>query len=494
MVERLGMGCVGGMGVIFAVATLAAPAAAQGPVVTNASIANLGSDSGPEAEIAALKATLAAVQARLARLEAQVAADAPTGARAQAGIQTLPQAAPVAIASGPQATGPGEGLPRSRAPRRDTIGDEQTGVARQETQAPPNDPDLKGFLPIPGGQTMVRLGGFAKVNAIYDTAPAGNPDKLVTSSIPMSGGRARNANLDANATRFSFEVRRPTTRGPLRFYLENDFYGGAGVTAFRLRQAHGQVGNTYAGYGYSAFTDSDAFPETLDDEGPGGEVLLRLAAIRHIFRLGDGITGTVSVEDPSSDLQLSGGRVAAQGAPDLVGAWRTERSWGHVQVGALLRDVGYGQAETDRHALGYGLNGSGLFKVGGDFLTVGLAGGEGVSRYFNDLGGKGYDAVVTASGAVRPLRVVGGHLGYTHHWNDRWRSTLVGGAVSLERDARLADTDFRASQYGALNVIWASTPSFSIGVEALYGRREQQDGRSADVVRLQTSLKYDFVR
>lgn len=71
--------------------------------------------------------------------------------------------------------------------------------------------------------------------------------------------------------------------GPLRFYLENDFYGEAGSAAFRLRQAHGQVGNTYAGYGYSAFTDSDAFPETLDDEGPNAEALLRVAAIRQIW-------------------------------------------------------------------------------------------------------------------------------------------------------------------------------------------------------------------
>ena len=141
-------------------------------------------------------------------------------------------------------TNSGPSAAASRLPQRETFGDELTGVARLDNAPPPNDPELKGFIPIPGTETMIRLGGFAKVSAIYDTSPAGNPDKLVTSTIPIGAGGTNNANLDANATRFSFEVRRPSSLGPLRFYLENDFYGGAGTTAFRLRQAHGQVGNT----------------------------------------------------------------------------------------------------------------------------------------------------------------------------------------------------------------------------------------------------------
>lgn len=64
----------------------------------------------------------------------------------------------------------------------------------------------------------------------------------------------------------------------------------------------------------------------------------------------------------------------------------------------------------------------------------------------------------------------------------------------LERDDLLAPTAFRSSGYGALNLIWAVSPSFSVGVEALYGRHELQNGREGDVTRLLASLKYDFVR
>ncbi len=389
---------------------------------------------------------------------------------------------------------PIRGRGASELPTRNTIGDELTGVARPDTAAPPNDPELKGFIPIPGTDTMVKLGGFAKVNAIYDFRPAGNPDKLVTATIPIGGGDARNANLDANATRFSFDVRRPSALGPLRFYLENDFYGGAGTTAFRLRQAHGQVGNTYAGFGYSAFTDSDAFPETLDDEGPGSEALLRVAAIRQIWKLGNGATATVSVEDPSSDITLGSGQTAAQPAPDLVGGLRLERAWGHLQASTVVRRIGYSEGERDKSAFGYGLNLSGLVKLNDDFAMAGFTYGDGVTRHFNDLGGRGYDALVQPDGKVRTLTTYGGYAGYTHHWTTNWRSNLVGGVVVLERDDLLATTAFRSSSYGAANVIWAVSPSFSVGVEALYGRHELQNGQSADVTRLQASLKYDFVR
>ncbi len=382
----------------------------------------------------------------------------------------------------------------SELPARNTIGDELTGVARADTAAPPNDPQLRGFIPIPGTETMVKLGGFAKVNAIYDFGPAGNPDKLVTATIPVGSGDAHNANLDANATRFSFDVRRPSALGPLRFYLENDFYGGAGSTAFRLRQAHGQVGNTYAGYGYSAFTDSDAFPETLDDEGPNAEALLRVAAIRQIWKLGGGMTATLSVEDPSSDLTLGSGRTSAQPAPDFVGALRLERLWGHVQTAAVVRRLGSSEGDRDESVFGYGLNLSGLLKLGGDFAMAGVTYGDGVARYFNDLGGRGYDGLIQPDGNVRALSAYGGYLGYTRHWSPRWRSNLVGGVVVLERNALLAPTAFRSSGYGALNLIWAVSSSFSVGVEALYGRHELQNGEDADVTRLQASLKYDFVR
>ena len=427
-----------------------------------------------------MKATITVLETRLDAVERSSGQARAEGPRPPAPL--LKPARPAAAASA------------SRTLPRQTFGDELTGVARPDTRPPPNDPELKGFLQIPGTETTVKLGGFGKVNAIYDFSPAGNPDKLVTSAIPIGAGGGDNANIDANATRFSFDLRRPSSLGPLRFYLENDFYGGAGTTAFRLRQAHGQVGNLYGGYGYSAFTDSDSFPETLDDEGPGGEILLRLAGLRYIWTFADGATATFAIDDPSSDITLAAGQRAYQPMPDLTLALRLERDWGHLQGGAVVRSIGYAAGADDHSETGYGVSLTGLVKVKGDFVMGSFSYGEGIARYFNDLGGKGYDAVIAPNGDVELLTAYGGYLGYTRHWSPKWRSNLVGGGVVIDRDANLAASAYRSGTYGALNVIWQGSPQFTVGVEALYGRLELQNGLDADVTRLQTSIKYDFVK
>lgn len=436
---------------------------------------------------AALAAEVQALRREVAELRARLDAAPPAAPSA-----VLPQPPPRTEPIASRADEP-HPPPPSPLPPRQTFGDELTGVARPDNAPPPNDPQLKGFIRIPGTETDIKLGGFAKLNFIHDRDPAGNPDKLVTAGIPIDSRRGTNTNLDANATRFSFEVRRPSSLGPLRFYLENDFYGGPGTTGFRLRQAHAQVGNTYAGYGYSAFADPDSYPETLDDEGPGSESLRRVASVRQLWTLGKGLTASLSIEDPESDIAVPAQAAVEQPLPDAVGTLRLERPWGHVQSGLLLRRLAYRDNAGEQGATGYGVNVSGQRHFGTDVLSASVIHGRGISRYLNDLGGKQLDAVVAADG-VDPLRLSAAHIGYTHHWLGGWRSNLVFGRLQLEANPLLGPDAFRASTYAAANLILQASPTFSWGVEVLYGDLKVQDGRSADVLRVQGSIKYDFVR
>lgn len=461
---RFGLLCLTG-------SLLSVPSAVLAADETNAALA---------AEIQALRREVAELRARVDATQPGPAASAPLA---------LPQVHSSPVAASPEQVGP---LPVSTLPPRQTFGDELTGVARADNAPPPNDPQLKGFIRIPGTQTDIKLGGFAKLNFIHDRDPAGNPDKLVTSGIPVGAKRGTNTNLDANATRFSFEVRRPSSLGPLRFYLENDFYGGPGTTGFRLRQAHAQVGNTYAGYGYSAFADPDSYPETLDDEGPGSESLRRVASVRQLWKLGNGLTASLSIEDPDSDMAVPAQAAVEQPLPDAVGTLRLERPWGHFQSALLLRRLAYRGDTGEQGATGYGLNVSGQRHFGNDVLSASAIHGRGISRYLNDLGGKQLDGV--AADGVDLLRLSAAHIGYTHHWMGGWRSNLVFGRLQLEANPLLGPDAFRASTYAAANLILQASPTFAWGVEILYGDLKVQDGRSSDVLRVQGSIKYDFVR
>ncbi len=307
---------------------------------------------------------------------------------------------------------------------------------------------------------------------------------------------ASNFNLHAKQTRFSFEARRPTSRGNLRFYLENDFFGSSDGYQFRLRHAYGQLGNTYAGYGYSSFMDADSLPDTLDFAGPGGAGYLLVAGIHHSFGLGKGNTLTVAAEDPDSQLAgTTDDTIAVNRLPDVTLTARMERDWGHLQLGAVARSLGYDGDQQDDRRFGGGAQLSGSASVGErDLLLFGLLGGKGLARYTADLTGSGLDAVIGLDGRLHALSLQGGFVGYTHYWSPMWRSNLIYGQLTMARNAALAADAFRQSRYGVFNLIWSPAPSWTMGMELLYGQLEQQDGQRGDTMRLQGSLQYNFIK
>lgn len=457
------------------------------------------------AEIEALKQQVQSLEQRLRAIEpAQTTAPA-----VSSGVPVPPPSAPVSPvqpaqpASQPAATVtlattvPGAG--QSVLPERDSVADPSAAASRVDNNAPPTDPELKGFFAIPNTDTMIRIGGYAKLDAIYDNRAVGDQDQFITAAIPVAGTPGRdvsNFNLHAKQTRFSFEARRPTTRGNLRFYLENDFFGSSDGYEFRLRHAYGQLGNTYAGYGYSAFMDADALPDTLDFEGPGSAPYLLVAGVHYTFPFSKGNSLTVSVEDPETQLTLPEDETSTNRMPDLAAAARMERDWGHMQLSGVVRRLSYIRDDTKRHDYGGGVSFTGSASVGEeDLFLYGANWGEGIARYTTDIGGSGLDAAIAPDGGLRALTSYGGFFGYTHYWYRNWRSNLVYGYLRLDdEDELLAGDAFRSSQYGAVNLIWSPAPSWTMGVELLYGQYEQQDRRDGDAFRLQGSLQYNFIK
>lgn len=440
--------------------------------------------AGLRAQIEQLQVTLEAMNQRLAALEQQPPEP----------MVSQPPALAVAQLPG----NGGSSTPPAVMPARESVANPSAAASRHDNALSPTEPEGQGFIPIPGTQTLFRLGGYAKLDAIADARDAGDENQFVTAAIPV--GRPEhgsgNFNLHARQTRFSFEARRPTSHGSLRFYLENDFFGSADGYQFRLRHAYGQLGNTYAGYGYSSFMDADALPDTLDFEGPGGAAYLLVAGVHHSFSLGKGNTLTVAAEDPGSEVAVDQDLARVSNRyPDLSLALRMERSWGHLQLAGVGRSLGYRQDGHDDHAMGGGLSFSGSLSMHEqDLLLFALLAGKGISRYVADISGSGLDAFIDADMRLQPLRVQGGYLAYTHYWSPRWRSNLVHGALRLQRDAGLAGEVFRHSQYSAVNLIWSPSPSWTMGMELLYGRLQLQDGQRADALRLQGSLQYNFIK
>ena len=342
--------------------------------------------------------------------------------------------------------------------------------------------------PTAGGDSgvEVKAHGYIKLDGIYDFHGVGNRDQFVTASIPTRGGNDDDHfGFHAKQSRIGLDVidHDSGSRGA----LEVDWFGDSDGYQLQLRHAYFQVSRLYAGYGFSNFMDIDAFPDTLDNEGPGATAYRLQAGLLYRHPLGEHNALLFSLEDPDTELYGGGGE---SGAPDVVLAYKNENDRGHLKLSLVGRRLSDGS--DSRLVAAAGLTGT--LSLGAQTLSFGGYTGEGYAHYLSDISDSGYDAVVEADGDLTPLRASGGYLGVTHPWSDRLRTTLVAGSLHLERNTLLADDEFRASRYGSANLVWDYNDRLSTGIEVLRGRNRDQQGETGYATRVQASLTYVFLK
>lgn len=487
-------------------------------LVALAAIAATSVASAEDGDIAELKAMVSAMQktidaqnARIATLENQQAPQAQPAARKTAKKSAAREksvaAAPVET---PIAESPAPALPTERSAVRDadTFADQQQAAPRANNV--PLDPELKGFIPIPGTDTRIKIGGSARVDTIVDFDNNGNPNQFVPSSIPVPGESGwdggERSTMHAKGTRLSLELRRPVMwDDTLRIYSEFDFFDDSTSSSmkFRTRHFYGQAWNFLIGQTFSAFMDIDAFPDVVDYQGPNGIVNRRQPQIRYTHPIYDGdckVQLFGSIEQPESQIDTDTGEFTADSSvvshlPDGVAGIRWEGSLGHLQSAAIFRELSYEADDgPDEDVFGWGVNLSGSLNVcDKDKLSAQVTYGEGIARYINDLSGESLDAALS-DGELDAVPVFAAMAGYTHHWNDQWRSTIAGGYVHASAPDALGSFAVDSTLYGSANLMWHPTKSFRTGLEYLYGNKDTLGGSERDAHRLNFVIRYDLVR
>jgi len=307
-------------------------------------------------------------------------------------------------------------------------------------------------------------------------------------------------------------------------------------------QAWLQWENLVFGVTDSTFTDLAAIPETIDLGGPSGRPWfyestpqIRYKALEPSQRQSDptGLYGDLSVELPDVDIYLPDGMGYATRCryPDFVatlryqaGQWAQNKCLGnneyrefwHLQVGALVRDLGLEQSDGlartwRKEVTGWGVQLSGRYAVYRDpswelrdYAFFSITGGEGIARYFNDLHmvSPTYDVSFNPSDdSLTPLPVLAYFAAYQHDWTRYLRSTAVYSHVdveSLDPAGMLASSPYRRGDYLSLNLMYHKnvcgphTPpsventehTIFAGVEYLFGQKENLDGARGESHRL----------
>ena len=432
------------------------------------------------------------LQTELAKEKATVAAAVVRGSNAlaenSASIRAMEK-----IAAG------GEVGRQSPVTPRSAMRDEQEGAPRPKDYT--LDPKYNGFVPVPNTDVLLKFNAKPRVDMMMDNKHSGNPDRFVTATIPVKGdvdqGGDPEFNMNARGSSLSFDVRAPEMDGNFRFYYNNDFFGSGSGMQYRLKHLYGQIYNVTAGFTYSCFEDPDAWPDTVDYEGPNAVIFARRALVRYMLPLSEEWQMNFGVEAPGAEVD--GNSTAdtissVNHAPDGTMNVRWEKAGtGHVQLGGVMRSIGArGPIVGDDNVFGWGLNLATSMNVcERDSIQGQLTYGHGIFRYIND-DFINNDAAFDTTGDLQAIPCLGITVGYTHHWNDAWRSTATYGFVDLDNESTQGAGAYDQTHYASLNVIWQLRKRLSVGAEALYGRKETQGGASGDVFRFQIGMVYSL--
>lgn len=364
---------------------------------------------------------------------------------------------------------------------------------------------MPGSFKVPGSDTSIKFGGYVQLDAAYDIK--GNQGRAVSAGeIALDGSadarRKGTTTFSARTSRLNMQTATPSELGEIKTKIEFDFFTSEGSETYtnsarpRLRHAYGTVGNWLAGQTWSNFMDLDAMPETLEFNGPTGQVFIRQPQVRYTTALGSNGTVSVAVENPQSDARDNGGSVTAidRGA-DLTAKWQHTGDYGHFNVRALVRPlkVDDGNGTNKASTTGWGLGAGGSLKLGAnDTVFYQLNGGEGIGRYIQDVyGAAAYDA---ASATLSAQRAVGGYLALQHLWSTSLRSTASFNATQVSNKTGFGPVDDlnKSTRQVHANLIWKLAPQLDVGAEYVWSERKVESGAQGTSSRVQGAVKYAF--
>jgi len=378
-----------------------------------------------------------------------------------------------------------------------------------------NHPDeWLGFYKVPGTETHYRFGGFAELDILHDTHAITTPSAFETSAIVTRNatdaeGANGQTNFSVQASRLTFETRSPLqgVDGQQRVvtFISFDFFNDFNSTTpeFRLRQAYAEVSNLFdsggdffLGQDWSTVTNLYAAPNTLDFQGPNAAYGVLNPLVRWTQHFKNGIDLKLALESP--EVHTYEGNVSSVSQwPDAVIGLVWEDKKYNVMITYIARDLNASANsgnEPMASAFGWGTSVQGRVNMPkilkDDYLVFSLTFGAGIGGLMNDAPP---DAVYNAvTNELEPLDTTGLVLGYQRQWSSKYYSAISYGYLEQENLDIQPVTAFKQTTYSSINFVWTPNPIWLMGIEMLYGTREDKDGTKGTDLRTQITSRFEF--
>jgi hypothetical protein len=420
-----------------------------------------------------------------------------------------------------ESTPPKQAVASGRGTSASSTGRDQSQTITSAVESKPvTIGDVKGSYKIPGTNTSLAIGGYAKLDTIYNSTSVGGDggsnagdQLLLPSQIPFRRtGEHSQITFHPRESRFWLKSFTPTVWGDLNTYLEMDFFAvqASGIERFNnshspgLRHVFGSLGHFLAGQTWSTFMNVAALPELNDFGGPVGRVFMRQPLIRWTepFQWA-GINSEIqfALESPESALfdvnNCDTTRCVLRTpdddqAPDIVARLNFNPSWGTLSLAGLGRQIRIAERNHEQEAWGGALSLQGRVKIPGesDNLNFMLSYGNGLGRYVSNSSFP--DGALNRTGRLDLITSYSGYLAYQHFWNSQWRSTVAYGVNEVDNPSFLPGIVSKRVQSAHINLLWSPLLQTTFGLEYIYALRELKNGDEGHLHRVQFSTRYNF--
>jgi len=357
-----------------------------------------------------------------------------------------------------------------------------------------------------------KFGGYIKMDAMFSDYDSGSVTGVgrefyIPATVPVGPKDANGESyldFQAKESRINFRSDHVLDNGDkLGTFFEFDFMlssqGDERISnsyAPRVRHAFFTYNKWLFGQTWMTFFNVGALPENLDFVGPAESTIFgRQAMIRYTNG-----PWQIAFENPETTVTPygGGGRIVADDnkVPDTVLRYNLTGDWGAFTAAGMVRQLRYegpsGGMDINDATTSFAVSLSGKFAFANkdDFRWM-ATWGDGIGRYIGLNTSNG--AVIDENGDLKSIEQIGVFGSYRHLWNDKWRSNLTYGYLSIDNDTDLTGTSAtkKASSWH-VNVIYSPVPKLDLGLEFLYADRKIENGNDGNLSRFIFSAKYAF--
>jgi hypothetical protein len=326
------------------------------------------------------------------------------------------------------------------------------------------------------------------------------PANISVPGVPGNGAKLQYSVATTNM--FMHFVGMPGSDDRFSAYVNANFTGAGNSP--KLQYAYVMYRGLTAGYSTSLFTDVNAAPPTIDQEGPNGMTFVRtymLSYKKNWDNIGIGISAEMPNPNPTYNNYT---HAINQRIPDIPAY--VQFMWGdygsRIRLSGLLRNMTYrqyaleGMDAKNKTQMGYGLQLSGNIGLG-NIVTFYYQGtyGNGITSYFQDGSGQNLD-MFPKQEALNELvtpEAWGGYVGMQFNITERvFASATYSQVRVLSKDGFYEPDYYKGSQYLAVNMFCRVKSNMMFGIEYLWGKRQNMDDASNTANRIQTVARFNF--